>query len=94
MISFSSYLALSATDELKKARIVASAAHTLMSPFLKRLQKLDIHTSTIGQLKEYLKIIVIGLLHNTTVKAGEILPFVYISWYPFFLEGNQLRAIK
>ena len=77
MILFKPYLALSATDETNKnARGVASAAHTLVSPFLKRLQELDIHTSNTGKVKECLNRIVIGLSHNTTVEAGEIYPFV------------------
>ena len=81
---FKPSLALSATDEPNKnSRGVVSAAHTLVSPLLKIFQEPDIHTSTIGKVKDFLNRIVIGLSHNTTVEAGEIFPFLYMSVYPF-----------
>ena len=77
MFLFKPTLALSATDDPNKDSIgVASAAHTLVSSLLKRLQEPDIHTSTIGKLKECLNIIVIDLSNNTTVEDGDISPFV------------------
>ena len=63
-------------------------AHTLVSPLLKRLQEPDIHTSTIGKVKGYLNIIVIGLSHYNTVEAGELLPFVYMS-VSLFVSGGK-----
>ena len=89
------YIALSATYEPNKnSRGVASAAHTLVLPLLKRLQEPDIHTSTIGKLKECLKIIVIGLSHNTTVEVGELFTFVYMSVSPFVSEGKIIESNK
>ena len=89
MILFSPHLALSATDKPNKnARGVASAAHTLVLPLLKRLQEPDIHTSSIGKVKDFWNIIVIGLSHNTTVEAGELLPFVYMS-VSLFVSGGK-----
>ena len=76
---FKPSLALSATnDPNKNLRGVASAAHTLVLPFIKRLQEPDIHTYTIGKVKECLDRIVIGLSHNNTVEDGYLFPFVYI----------------
>ena len=52
IISFKPSLAISTTDDTNKnARGVASEAHTLVLPLLKRLQESDIHTSTIGKVK-------------------------------------------
>ena len=80
MIFFKTSLAISAADDPNKnARGVASAAHTLVLLFLKRLQEPDIHTYTIRKVKERLNIIVIGLSQNTTVEAGKIFTFVYMS---------------
>ena len=62
MILFKPFLVLSATDEPKNnARGVALAVHTLVSLLLKIFQETDIHTSTIGEIKECLNIILIGL---------------------------------
>ena len=84
MILFDPSLALSATDDPKiNTGGVASAAHTQVLPLFKRPQEPDIHTSTIGKVKDCLNIIVIGLPHNTTVEAGELSPFVYMSVSPF-----------
>ena len=95
MILFKTYLALSATDDPKtNVRGLSSSAHTLVLTLLIRLQEPDIHTNTIGKVKEFLNRIVIGLSHNNTVEAGDNFPFVYFSVSPFFLGGNQLRAIK
>ena len=78
MILFKTSLAISATDNPNKNAIgVASATHTLVSPFLKRLQEPDIGTSTIGKVKDILNRILIILQHDTTVEAGYIFPFVY-----------------
>ena len=89
MILFFLSLSLSATDEPNQnVRGVASAAHILVSPLLKILQEPDIHTSTIGKLKGCLNIIVLGLSHNTTVEAGELLPFVYMS-VSLFVSGGK-----
>ena len=53
MILFKPSIALSTTDDPNKnARGVESASHTLVSPFLKRLQKPDIRKPIIGKVKE------------------------------------------
>ena len=93
IILFKPSLALSATDDPNKnARGVASAAHTLMLLFLKRLQEPDIQTSTIGKVKDFLNIIVIVLSHNTTFKAVELLTVVYISVSPFVYGGKPIKS--
>ena len=95
MIFLKPSLALSAIDEPNKnTRGVESSARTLVLLLLKRLQEPDIHTSTIGKVKECLNILVIGLSHNTTVEAWEILPFFICQCLLLFLEANQLRSIK
>ena len=65
-----------------------------MSPLLKILQEPDIHTSTIGKVKEFLNIIGIGVSHNTTVQAGEIFYFVYMSLSHFFSGGKPTEGNK
>ena len=95
MILFKPSFALSATNESNKnARGVASATRTLVLSLLKRIQELDIHKYTIGKFKECLNRIVIGLSHNTTVEAGHILPFVYISVSPFVSGGKTIESNK
>ena len=69
-------------------------AHTLLSPLLKRPQEPDIQTYTIGKVKECLNRIVIGLSHNTTVEARELLPFVYMSVSPFVSGGKPIENYK
>ena len=86
---FKPSLALSATDEPNKnSRGVVSAAHTLVSPLLKIFQEPDIHTSTIGKVKDCLNIIVIGLSYNTTVEYGVLFTFVYMS-VSIFVSGSK-----
>ena len=95
MILFKPSLSLSETDEPNQnARGVASVAHTLVSPLLKRLQEPDIQTSTIGKVKGCLNIIVIGLSHNTTVEARELFPLVYMSVSPFVSGGKPIESNK
>ena len=95
MILFKPSLELSATDDPNKnTRGVPSAAHTLISPLLKRIHKPDIHTYTIGKVKKHLNIILIVLSHNTTIEAGEIPPFVYISVSPFVYEVKSIESNK
>ena len=65
-----------------------------MSPLIKRLQEPDIHTSTIEKVKECFRRIVIGLSHNTTVEAGELLHFVYMSVSPFVSVGKPIEINK
>ena len=65
-----------------------------MSLLIKRIQEPDIHTSNIGKIKECLNITVIGLSHITTVEAGDIFPFVYMSVNDVLLDANQLRSVK
>ena len=65
-----------------------------MSLLLKRLQEPDIHTYIIGKVKEYFNIIVISLSHNTTVEAGELLPFVYMSVSTFVSRGKPIDSNK
>ena len=36
----------------------------------------------------------IGLSHITTVEAGDIFPFVYMSVNDVLLDANQLRSVK
>ena len=95
IVLFKKSLALSAIDDPNtNFRGVASAAHTLMSPLLKRLQEPDIYTYTIGKVKECLNRILIGLSHNVTVEAGDIFPLCIFQCLLLFLEANQFRAIK
>ena len=95
LILFKPYLELSATEyPNKNARGVASSAHTLVLPFFRRPQEPDIHTSTIGKVKECLNIIVIGLSHNTTIDYGDLLPFVYMSVSPFVSGGKPIEINK
>ena len=57
MILFKPSLELYTTVETNKnAGVIASVAHTQVSPFLKRLQEPDIHTSTIEIVKEFFEL--------------------------------------
>ena len=76
------------------ARGVASAAHTLVSTLLKILKEPDIHTSTIGKVKECLNRMVIDLSHKTTVEVEDIFPFVYMAVYTFLSGGKPVESNK
>ena len=60
----------------------------------KIIQEPDINTSTIGKVKEFWNIIVIGLSHNTTVEAVDIFYFVYMSVSTFFSGGKPIEGNK
>ena len=63
--------------------ISGSSIHSVVSPLLERLRTPDIDTLTTGRIGECLTRVVVGLSHNETATAQEILPFVYASIAPF-----------
>ena len=92
---FKPSIALSATNEPKKnERGVASAANTLMSPLLKSPQEPYIHKSTIGKVQDFLNRIVIVLSRGTTLEAGDILNFLYMTVFPFVSWGKPIESNK
>jgi U3 small nucleolar RNA-associated protein 20 len=67
-----------------------SSVHCVVSPLLERLRSPDVETATIRKIRLILTRVVVGLSHNSSVRADQLFPFVYATVEPFI--GAQAIA--
>jgi U3 small nucleolar RNA-associated protein 20 len=63
----------------------ASVVHSIVTPFLERLNDPEVLPSTIRKVKECLNRVAVGFSSNGRAKYEEVLPFVYATVSPFVL---------
>ena len=66
-----------------------SSVHMLVNPFLQRIRDPEVHTKTIGKVKECLNRISIGVSQNSSVTTEEMLPFAYATVSPFVFKHKE-----
>lgn len=69
----------------------SSSIHTLVNPFLSRLQDPEVHSSVIRKVKEVLNKVILGLSQNLSVASEEMLPFVYATISPFLILDSRIN---
>eukprot|EP00980_Cylindrotheca_fusiformis_P008869 scaffold1894_cov180-Cylindrotheca_fusiformis.AAC.2 len=60
-----------------------SSVHCIVSPLLERLRRHDVEASTIRKIRQILTRVVVGFSCNSSVRAGQLFPFVYATIEPF-----------
>ncbi len=66
-----------------------SSVHLLVHPFLQRLRDPEIDSKTLGKIKECLNRIALGISHNASTATEELLPFVYVTVFPFVSNATK-----
>lgn len=69
-----------------------SAVHAILSPFLERLTEPGVDAKTIRRVKECLTRVVTGFTRNPSVRAEELLPFVYATVEPF-ISKHEIESV-
>ena len=67
----------------------SSTVHVVVRPLLERLRLPDIDFATVGKIRECLNRVVIGISHNPSAEARELMSFIYGCIAPFMGVENQ-----